>query len=183
MKPMQIDFAPNSWQRSLRQSHPLTWVVLALALTLCSSVFFSAQKLHLLQQEQQQLLERKQSQLTQRSPAKLVAPRAPTPEAQIQAVNQAILQLNLPWRDLLNGLEAGTPKTIALLALEPDAKKFSLKGLAEARDSDAMIEFISQMKKQAIFDDVLLSKHEINEQDPNKPLRFQFEARWTGVQP
>ena len=183
MKPMRIDFAPNSWQRLLRQTHPLTWVLLSLAVVLCSSVFFSGQKLSQQQQEQQQLLERKQSQLTQRAPPKVAAPRAQAPEAQIQAVNQAILQLNLPWRDLLNGLEAGTPKTIALLALEPDAKKLTLKGVAEAKDSDAMVEFISQMKKQDIFDDVLLSKHEINEQDPNKPLRFQFEARWTGVQP
>lgn len=183
MKPMQIDFAPPSWQRSVRQTHPLTWLVLALALVLGSSVFFKGQKLHQQQQEQQQLLERKQNLLTQRAPAKPMATRAQAPEAQIQAVNQAILQLNLPWRDLLNALEAGTPKTIALLGLEPDAKKRTLKGLAEAKDSDAMVEFISQMKKQDAFDDVLLSKHEINEQDPNKPLRFQFEARWAGVQP
>lgn len=183
MKPMPIDFAPPSWQRLLHQTHPLTWCLLALGLVLCSSVLWSGQKLHRQQAEQQALLENRQLQLSRRAPPKVAAPKIQLQDAQVQAVNSAILQLNLPWRDLLNGMEAGTPKTIALLALEPDAKKMSLKGTAEARDSDAMVEFISQMKKQEIFDDVLLSKHEINEQDPNKPIRFQFEARWSGVQP
>ena len=47
---------------------------------------------------------------------------APSAPAQAAAVNGAILQLNLPWRDLQDALAAATPASIALLALEPDAQ-------------------------------------------------------------
>ncbi|MGZ5819748.1 MAG: PilN domain-containing protein, partial [Burkholderiaceae bacterium] len=99
-------------------------------------------------------------------------------EAQANAVNNAIQQLNLPWRDLFSAIESATPSTIALLAIEPDAKKHVLKATAEAKTSDDMIGYIEQLKKQGLFSNVLLAKHEINEQDPNKPIRFQLEAEW-----
>ena len=179
MTRLDIDFAPASWQRSLTRVHPLSWCLLALALVFGVVILTKAEKILRQQQEQQQELQRKQTRLFQRAPPPPPVPRRTTPETQARAVNLAVLQLNLPWRDLLNALEDGTPKTIALLSIEPDAKKQSLKGVAEAADSDAMLDFISQLKQQSFFDQVNLSKHEINEQDPNKPLRFQFEARWT----
>ena len=55
--------------------------------------------------------------------------------------------------------------------------------MAEAKTSDDMIAYIEQLKKQEFFTAVLLTKHEINEQDPNKPWRFQFEAQWVGATP
>ncbi len=178
MKPMNIDFAPASWQRSLAQIHPLSWVLLVLALIFGLFVLMKAQNIFLQQEEYQQELQNKQARLLRRAPPPPPVPRRATPEPQVRAVNQAILQLNLPWRDLLNALEDGTPKTIALISIEPDAKKQILKGVAEAADSEAMLDYIRQLKQQKFFDQVTLSKHEINEQDPNKPLRFQFEARW-----
>jgi Tfp pilus assembly protein PilN len=180
MKPMDIDFAPTSWQRSLAQIHPLSWGLLVLALIFSLFVLMTAKNITAQRQEQQQELQNKQSRLFRRAPPPPPVPRRTTPEPQVRAVNLAILQLNLPWRDLLNALEDGTPKTIAFISIEPDAKKQALKGVAEAADSEAMLDFISQLKQQKFFDQVNLSKHEINEQDPNKPLRFQFEAHWGG---
>jgi hypothetical protein len=43
--------------------------------------------------------------------------------AQADAVNAAVMQLNLPWRALHDAVAAATPASIALLALEPDARK------------------------------------------------------------
>lgn len=183
MKPLSIDFAPPSWQRLLRRIHPLGWLLLALATGLLSTVAGNSLTLRTQQQQLQQDVQRKQSQLAQRQPAKVAVVRPPVPEPQANAVNAAVSQLNLPWRDLMNALESGTPKTIALLSIEPDARKQMLKGVAEAKDSEAMLDFISQLKQQDFFDQVWLSKHETVEQDPNRPLRFQFEAHWEGVQP
>jgi hypothetical protein len=89
------------------------------------------------------------------------------------------MQLNLPWRALQDAIGAATPPTIAMLALEPDARKRSMKITAEAKSSDAMIAYVEELKKQELFSDVALTRHEINELDPARPIRFQIEAEWT----
>jgi hypothetical protein len=88
------------------------------------------------------------------------------------------MQLNLPWRDVLDAVEAATPESIALLMLEPDAKKRRLKGTAEAKSSESMISYIEELKRQKYFSEIILTRHETNDQDPNRPLRFLFEAQW-----
>ena len=101
------------------------------------------------------------------------------PEAQAAAVNAIVSQLNLPWRDVHDALAAGTPSSIALLALEPDARRQRLRIQAEARDSDGMVGYIEQLKRQELFTDVVLVSHEVNDADPNKPVRFELEASWS----
>ncbi len=102
----------------------------------------------------------------------------PMSDQQLLTINQAITQLNLPWQALFKVFEAAKPKTIAILSLEPNGKKQSVKVQAEAKTPDDMIGFIETLKQQPLFADVLLQKHEINEQDPNRPYRFILEARW-----
>jgi Tfp pilus assembly protein PilN len=104
--------------------------------------------------------------------------RAPVPPAQATAVNAAVLQLNLPWRALHDAVQSATPAGIALLALEPDAKRSSLRITAEARSSDDMIGYVEALRQQDWFSAVALVRHEINEQDPNRPIRFQVDAAW-----
>jgi Tfp pilus assembly protein PilN len=183
MKAFNIDFAPPSLFRTLQSIHPLGWLMLALSLALLLAVALTSNRLLRQSQQIQQEVQRKQGLLLQRQPVKVAVVPVTIPEAQANAVNNAVAQLNLPWHTLLNTLEAGTPKTIALLSLEPDARKQTLKGVAEARDGDAMLDFISALKQQDFFDQVWLSKHETVEQDPNRPLRFQFEAHWEGEAP
>ena len=90
----------------------------------------------------------------------------------------AAQQLNLPWRGLYDAVQAATPATIALLALEPDAKKNSVRITAEAKGSDDMIAYVEQLERIEWFSTVLLARHEINEQDKNRPIRFQIDAQW-----
>lgn len=97
---------------------------------------------------------------------------------QAVSVNKAIGQLNLPWRQLLQDVEASTPQEIALLSIEPDAKRNVLKGTAEAPDAAGMLAYMTRLKTRGHFASVLLARHEVNEQDPMHPLRFQFEANW-----
>ena len=118
-----------------------------------------------------------QARKTARAPVAAPA-RPPLPPAQASAVNAAVQQLNLPWRGLHDAVQAATPATIALLALEPDAKKSSVRITAEAKSSDDMIAYVEQLQHVEWFSTVLLARHEINEQDRNKPIRFQIDAQW-----
>jgi len=125
-----------------------------------------------------QRIEKKQK-AAQKPAAKAVV----IPEARALMVNAAIQQLNLPWSDLFDAIEAATPANIALMSIEPDAKKQLIKGSAEALSSDDMIAYIEQLKKQPLFVHVVLIKHEVNQQDPYKPFRFEFSAQWKDQAP
>lgn len=180
MKPIHIDFAPHSLRRALRRTSPIIWLTGCAGLILCASAAVTAVTLIQQQGIRGTELQHTQAQLAQRAARKPVPKTLTVSEAQATAVNNAVAQLNLPWRDVLDAVETATPPTIALLALEPDAAKHLVRGAAEAKTSDTMIAYVEQLKQQAFFASVVLTKYEINEQDPNKPIRFQFEAQWTG---
>lgn len=130
-------------------------------------------------------LQAKADEITQRRAVRerqlQAAPATSIKREQIIAVNGAINQLNLPWRQLLRDIEEVTPREIALLAIEPDARIASLKGTAEASTADDMLAYVAALREQGGFRSVLLTRHELNEQDPMRPYRFQFEALWRKV--
>jgi Tfp pilus assembly protein PilN len=181
MKSSQINFAPRSWHRSFLQIAPITWLLGVLGLISCAAALLMAASQ---MQENEKLvlnLNKLQQQLLVGRSIKPQAVQTIIPEAQVNAINAAVLQLNLPWSDLFDAMEAATPASIAVLAVEPDAKKHLIKGTAEAKNASEMIAYIERLKRQNFFARVALSKHETNEQDPNRPVRFQFEAQWKGL--
>lgn len=178
MRPMRIDFAAPGWRRALYRAHP---VVLAAAaagtLLLLAGVGLG------MQAAQRQALRAQALHAQQRSAAAAVRvparqPETAIPEAQALAVNAAILQLNLPWRQLQDAVAGAASPAVALLALDPDPRKQTLKITAEAKNSDDMVGYIEQLKQQEFFAGAALLRHEINDQDPHRPLRFQVEVQW-----
>jgi Tfp pilus assembly protein PilN len=184
MKRIAIDFSRTLFKH--RASAPrITFVsavmyvmgialLVALALA-CLDLINSEQKQHIQIQE----LVAKLHPPVQRSISADVQLSAEKTKAQ----STAIQKLNLPWRDLLDTAERATPKNIALLSLEPDAGKNILLVVAESANSEAMLDYVSQLKGKDLFVDVRLVMHEINKQDPFAPYRFQIEARWREVVP
>lgn len=179
MSRLDIDFAPRGWRRSVHRVPAWAWLAGAAGLLLCASAAQlgsdAVQRLQVREAQWQRAQLRLQANM-QPPPA---APATPIPAAQAAAVNAAIMQLNLPWRDLQDALATATPPGVALLALEPDARKRILKITAETKSSDAMVDYVAQLKQQQAFGaGVQLLRHEVNQLDPNLPLRFQLEARW-----
>lgn len=177
-KPMRIDFAAPSWRRALYRTHPGMLAAGAAGIALCAGGIWLAVQMA----EQRAAREQQVERLTARQAALSRAP-APVaavaiPETQAAAVNAAILQLNVPWRQLEDAVAAATPANIALLALDPDAKKRVLKITAEARSSDDMVGYVQVLKQQEFFTGAALARHEIGEQDGNRAIRFQVEAQW-----
>jgi Tfp pilus assembly protein PilN len=181
MKKVRIDFAPPGLVRAVLCTPRPAWAIFLAALALAMGVaMVTAQN-----QQRQRDIDRLRAATTARTFASTAAPapvRAPVPEAQAAAVNATVLQLNLPWRTLHDAVQAGTPANIALLALEPDARKNTVRITAEAKSSDDMIAYVEQLQKSEWFSGVALARHEINEQDPNRPIRFQLDAQWRPAQ-
>jgi hypothetical protein len=98
--------------------------------------------------------------------------------AQAIPINAAVRQLNVPWTDLLEALEAAGSKKVAFIELraEPGANRLLVS--AEVRTNEDIIAYVSRLKKEQIFSSVLLSAHQLSEADVNKPIRFELIAVW-----
>lgn len=178
MKPMKIDFAAAGWRRALYSAHPAVLLAGAagvLLLAAAAGLGMQAAKQQAARDAALSAQQRKQAAAV-RAPVR--QPETAIPEGQAAAVNAAVLQLNLPWRQLQDAVAAANSPAVALLALDPDSRKQTLKITAEAKNSDDMVAYIEQLKQQEFFTGAVLLRHETNDQDPNRPLRFQVEAQW-----
>lgn len=179
MKRLPIDFAPPSVQRTLYRTGMGAWLLVFVALLLWLGAAFLGWRLLVQQQADEARLAAAATRARAPVVVAVASAQPKISEVQAAAVNAAVMQLNLPWRALHDAIGAATPPTIAMLALEPDARKRSMKITAEAKTSDAMIAYVEELKRQELFAGVVLTRHEINDQDANRPIRFQIEAEWT----
>ena len=180
MKTSQIDFAPRSIRLMWHHLHPAVWAIGMTGAVLCLSAAFVSYNLNRQQSRQEQEFNQIRLKYQMRQIAALPQ-QGPTPsEAQIDAVNGIINQLNIPWGQVFRAIESATPDNIALLELIPDVKRHAIKGAAEAKTMQEALDYIALLGTQSFFDSVILLHHEINEQDQNKPVRFQFLAAWDG---
>jgi hypothetical protein len=97
---------------------------------------------------------------------------------EVQHANQVLRQLSLPWDTLFKAVESSGGKDIALLSMEPDLRKGTVTISAEAKNFDAMLEYVRQLGKRDVFDSVLLQNHQVQQTDPQKPIRFSLLAVW-----
>ncbi|WP_322401443.1 PilN domain-containing protein [Massilia luteola] len=183
MKKVRIDFAPPSLARTWYRAPRGTWSLLVAACALAGPLASTVAQYRALQRaEAQRTAQVAEARARAVARAPVAAPMRTVPPAQAGAVNASVQQLNLPWRGLHDAVQAATPANIALLALEPDAKKSTVRITAEAKSSDDMIAYVEQLERIEWFTTVLLARHEINEQDPNRPIRFQVDAQWRAAQ-
>ena len=178
MKGLPIDFAPPCLQRTLHRTTMRAWVLGAVGLALCVAAAVLGARMLARQKADDALLDAARARASVPVVVALANAAPRISQQQAGAVNAAVMQLNLPWRALQDAIGAATPPTIAMLALEPDARKRSMKITAEAKSSDAMIAYVEKLKEQELFAGVKLTRHEINEQDPARPIRFQIDAEW-----
>ncbi|MGX4641822.1 hypothetical protein [Massilia sp. SYSU DXS3249] len=182
MKRVHLDFAAPGLQRSLYRA-PHAWGPLLAGLAVCAVALSAAldyrEAAEEVDAQRAALQARAAAPVAATQAAQLAARRAPNvSEAQAAATNAAIMQLNLPWRALHDAVRGATPASVALLALEPDSRKRVLRISAEAKNSDDMLAYVEALGREESFSAVTLVRHEVVEQDPNRPLRFQVDAGW-----
>jgi Tfp pilus assembly protein PilN len=96
----------------------------------------------------------------------------------VTRANEILRRISLPWQDLFHAVESAAPKDVALLAMEPDPDKQLLKIAGEAKDVAAMLEYVRSLEGRPIFRSVTLSNHQVQQQDPQRPIRFSLVAAW-----
>jgi len=153
---------------------PVAWGLLALSLLTLGGLVWSHDQLR-----RETAAVRTTASTMQRSATAgpLAAGREP-PAAEMTAARQALDQIGLPWDDVFSALESAADKDVALLAVNPDPRKRQLRLAGEARSLGAMLAYLQRLEQASHLRDVALTDHEIADDDPQHPVRFNILATW-----
>ena len=99
-------------------------------------------------------------------------------QAELKAANRVITRISMPWDVLFREVEASVDEQITLLGIEPDTEKREVRIVAEAKNLTAMLDYMKRLRTVAVFRDVHVLSHQIQQQDPQKPVRFVVTAQW-----
>lgn len=113
-------------------------------------------------------------------------PRGMKPDKATERLNQeagaALAELSTPWSQLLQELEvasAASSGSIAVLGIEPDRDKHQIRVLAEARTLPGALAYVERLQKSQALRFPMLESHEVQQKDPQRPVRFQIRADWS----
>jgi hypothetical protein len=97
---------------------------------------------------------------------------------EVKRASEVLMQLNQPWDELFQLLESSDRKLVALLSIDPDPQNRQVKVTAEAKDLASMLGYVRYVQEQGGFSNVFLQSHQVQQQDPEKPVRFVVTAAW-----
>jgi hypothetical protein len=175
MRVVRVDFAPPAALRVLFSMNRAHWLMLGLSTAMLMGGIVAMERLPARHAERAAALERLRAP---RTPPSANRANPAITEEQAAAVNGAIEQINLPWEKLLTAIERATPASVAMLELMPDAGKHRLRGVAETDAPENMLTYIKRLKREPLFANAFLTRHEVNTENPLHPVRFEFEAQW-----
>ena len=112
---------------------------------------------------------------------------SPTPEiseAQRTKLNEALAHLSFDWPQALSHLEQAVPSGVALVSADLRGPTRELKLTGEARNTDAMLNFMDALKRDPLLQSLKLTRQEPT-RDENSAARVQFaiEGRLAGGTP
>jgi hypothetical protein len=97
---------------------------------------------------------------------------------ELQLSNRIIDKLNMPWDALFTAIETTADKQAILLGVEPDAERREVVLTGEAKDATAMLSYIRELRSAPVLKNAYLTAHQINLQDPQRPVHFTIDANW-----
>jgi Tfp pilus assembly protein PilN len=164
--PLQLDFIQPP-----RRPKWLGLLLLAIAVGIASQL---ALRLHDVRSELRRVAATKELLNSDRPRAK------PVPverlDEHVKAAEGVVRNLTLPWATLIETLENAATKDVAVLQIQPDAQQQQLRVTAEARDQNAMWQYVRKLAAANTLEDVHLLSHQVQQDDPQKPLQFSVQA-------
>ena len=100
-------------------------------------------------------------------------------KAALEHARNVVEHLTVPWDRLFGALEAIEVKQVALLSVTPNVQKRQIRIYAEAKTLADMLSYHQKLEQSPAFADVALTEHEVQLQDPERPVRFNILATWS----
>jgi hypothetical protein len=170
MKRVDLDFLPR------RRAGRLTGMV---ALGLAALAAAKLADFYATSLAEADSLEARMARLERRSPEFAAAQALPESTLrEIRHANEVIDQIATPWTRLFAAIDAAGSSKVALLGIEPDPRDGTVEISAESADLRAMFDYVKRLDRQATLDGVYLLNHQIDMQNPQRPVRFKVTAAW-----
>lgn len=96
----------------------------------------------------------------------------------VTQVQSVAAELRAPWSDLLASFEQHGGADVALLKLEPDARAGVVRVAGQARNTQALFDYLQALEADPRLTQVLLTAHQAERDTPGQPLRFTVQAGW-----
>lgn len=97
-------------------------------------------------------------------------------EEEAKSAEAVVRQLTLPWASLVETIEEAATREVAILQLQPDAQQRLLRLTAEARNQEAMLEYVRRLVSASALADVHVVNHQVQMEDPQRPIQFAVQA-------
>lgn len=98
--------------------------------------------------------------------------------AQLKNAKDLFQRLTLPWDELFKAIEFSNYEKIALLDIQPDTQKRIVLITGEAKHFSDILEYVKRLSRESPLTGVYLLNHQIQQQDPERPIKFTVSAYW-----
>ena len=100
---------------------------------------------------------------------------------ELALARDTVERLGLPWSKLFAALEAAANDQVALLAIEPDTKSGTVKITGDSKDYLAALGYVLNLSQAEALSNVQLVRHQVKQNDPQRPVAFSISAAWNEV--
>lgn len=97
-------------------------------------------------------------------------------DEEVRDAERVVRQLALPWGTLVLAIEQAATRDVALLQLQPDADSRIVKLTAEARNREAMFDYVRRLGAAPGLGEVHVVNHQVQRDDPRRPVQFSVQA-------
>jgi len=166
MQRIELDFV-----RRAPRSRWAGRVLLAVALGVTGDMAFTFAQLDRAAKAHEAVVARAQP----RTPARSVT------NDELALARDTVERLGLPWTKLFAALESAASDQVALLAIEPDTKTGTVKISGDSKDYLAALGYVLNLSQAEALSNVQLVRHEVRQNDPQRPVAFSISAAWNEV--
>ena len=97
---------------------------------------------------------------------------------EVAVARETVDRLGLPWSKLFAALEGAASEQVALLAIEPDTKSGTVRISGDSKDYLAALTYVLNLSRNDALSQVQLVRHEVKQNDPQRPVSFSISAAW-----
>lgn len=171
---VDLDFAPPR----RRRPGVLGWLVLAIGVAAAGFAGHDLWRGERELGEREALLARLRTELGQDRPAQRVRDAAPVAAEEREPAERVAAALNADWAAFFTDLAAARRPEVALLELQGDAARGSLRVVGEAQSVEAAFAWLEQLQRARLLREARIDSHEWVTQGPQMVVRFVLTAQW-----
>ena len=93
-----------------------------------------------------------------------------------KGVERVTRQLSLPWPQMIESIESAASRQVALLQIQPEPERGTLRLTAEAGTPQAMLDYVRRLGESQALAGAHLVSHQVRREGGARPIQFVAQA-------